>query len=210
MAVWGDARHAESVLDSVVDVVVASSWVYALIVAIAALDAVFPVVPSEATVVAAAALAGAGELVFGLVVLAALSGAVIGDNLAYLLGRAGKGPLVGRLLRSPQWRARIVRAEAKLSERAGAIIVVSRFVPGGRTATMVSAGLVGLSWRRFAGCDLLAGAIWAGYAAVVGLVAGKAFADRPLHAILLAFGIAVALTAALEGGRRLAGAARRA
>jgi membrane protein DedA with SNARE-associated domain len=195
--------------DSVVDVVVASSWVYALIVAIAALDAVFPVVPSEATVIAAAALAGTGELAFGLVFLAGAGGAVIGDNLAYLLGRLGKGPLAGRLLRSPAWRERIGRAEALLGERAGVIIVVSRFVPGGRTATMVSAGVVGLSWRRFAGYDLLAGAIWAGYAAAVGLVGGKAFADEPLHALLLAFGVALALMVAIEGGRRLVGAARR-
>ena len=61
---------------------------------LATLDAVFPVVPSEATVIAAAALAGADDLVLSFILIAAAGGAVIGDNVAYLLGRAGRGPVV--------------------------------------------------------------------------------------------------------------------
>jgi membrane protein DedA with SNARE-associated domain len=191
------------VFESLVDVVVASGWVYALILAIAALDAVFPLVPSEATVVAAGALAGAGELMLGVVLLAGAAGAVLGDNIAYLLGRAGQRPLAARLLDSPKCRERIGRAETKLTERAGTIIVVSRFVPGGRTATMLSAGLIGLSWRRFIVYDVAAGTAWAVYAGVIGVVGGKAFSDEPLHALLLAFGLAAALMVAIEGARRL-------
>jgi membrane protein DedA with SNARE-associated domain len=163
------------VFQSLVDVVTQSSWVYALILGIAALDAVFPLVPSEATVVAAAALAGAGDLVFLLVLIAGAGGAAIGDNVAYLIGRAGQGRVVGRLLHSPRWRARFDRGERMLRERSATIIVASRFIPGGRTATMLSAGLVG----------------------------GKAFADEPLHALLLAFGLAAALTLLIEGARRV-------
>jgi membrane protein DedA with SNARE-associated domain len=195
-------------LESLADVVVASGWVYPLILAIAALDAIFPLVPSEATVIAAGALAGAGELMLAGVVLAGAAGAVLGDNIAYLLGRAGQGPLVGRLLSSPKWRERIVRAEAKLTQRAGTIIVVSRFIPGGRTATMLSAGLIGLSWRRFIIYDIAAGTSWAVYASVIGVVGGKAFSDNPLHALLLAFGLAAALMLVIESGRRLVRATR--
>lgn len=196
------------VFESLVDVVVASGWVYVLIAAIAALDAVFPLVPSEATVIAAAALAGAGDLVFGFVLLAAAVGAVGGDNVAYLLGRAGQGPLLDRLLHSPKWRRRIGSAEARLRQRAATIIVVSRFIPGGRTATMISAGLIGFGWRRFAAYDLVAGVFWASYASLIGLLGGKAFAHEPLQALLLAFGLAAALTLLIEGGRRLVRAAR--
>lgn len=191
------------VFQTLVDSITASGWVYPLILGIAALDAVFPLVPSEATVIAAAALAGAGDLVLAFVLLAGAAGAVIGDNVAYLLGRAGQGPVVGRLLRSDKWRSRVRRAEAALRERSGTIIVVSRFIPGGRTATMLSAGLVGLSWRRFVAYDLAAGLMWAGYATVIGWVGGKAFAEKPLQALLLAFALAAALTLAIEGGRRL-------
>jgi membrane protein DedA with SNARE-associated domain len=90
-----------------------------------------------------------------------------------------------------------------LRKRSATIIVVSRFIPGGRTATMLSAGLVGLKWRRFAAFDLVAGVLWAGYAGLIGLVGGRAFADKPLHALLLAFALAAALTLLIESGRRL-------
>jgi membrane protein DedA with SNARE-associated domain len=43
------------VFESLVEVVTASGWVYPLILGVAALDAVFPLVPSEATVIAAGA-----------------------------------------------------------------------------------------------------------------------------------------------------------
>jgi membrane protein DedA with SNARE-associated domain len=207
MAVTSARSDPGGVLESLVDVVVASGWVYPLIVAIAALDAVFPLVPSEATVIAAGALAGAGELTFGVVLLAGGAGAVLGDNVAYLLGRAGQRTLIGRLLGTPAWRERIGRAETTLTRRAGTIIVVSRFVPGGRTATMLSAGLVGLRWRRFIAYDVVAGAFWAGYASVIGVVGGKAFSDEPLHALVLAFALAAALMIAIESGRRLVRAA---
>lgn len=203
MGLGSPRRDPGGVFESIVDVVVASGWVYPLILAIAALDAIFPLVPSEATVIAAGALAGAGELAFAVVLLAGAAGAVLGDNVAYLLGRAGQGPLVGRLLGSPAWRERIGRAETKLTRRAGTIIVVSRFIPGGRTATMLSAGLIGLSWRRFIVYDLVAGTAWAAYASVIGVVGGKAFADKPLHALLVAFGLAAALMLVIEGGRRV-------
>jgi len=196
------------VFESLVDVVVGSGWVYALILAVAALDAVFPLLPSEATMIAAGALAGAGELMLGVVFLAGATGAVLGDNVAYLLGRAGQGPVVGRLLGSAKWRERIGRAETRLTERAATIIVVSRFIPGGRTATMLSAGLIGLSWRRFVMYDVAAGACWAAYASVIGLAGGRVFADEPLQALLLAFGLAAALMIVIESGRRLVRALR--
>jgi membrane protein DedA with SNARE-associated domain len=186
-----------------IELITASSWVYPLIVGVAALDAVFPLVPSEATVVAAAALAGTGDLVLSLVLIAGAAGAVVGDNVAFLAGRAGRGRIVGRLLRSAKWQSRVRRAETALRERSASIILVSRFIPGGRTATMLSAGLVGLGWRRFAAYDLAAGVLWASYASAIGWLGGKAFAEQPLHALLLAFGVAAALALALEGGRRL-------
>jgi len=189
--------------ESLVELVTASGWVYPLILGIAALDAVFPLVPSEATVIAAGALAGTGDLVLSFVLLAAAGGAVIGDNVAYLIQRTGQAQVSRRVLRSSRWQARIARAEKMLRERSATIIVVSRFIPGGRTATMLSAGLVGLPWPRFAAYDLAAGILWAGYASVVGLIGGKAFADKPLHALLLAFALAAALALLIESGRRV-------
>lgn len=188
-----------------VETVTASAWVYPLILAVAAIDAVFPLVPSEATVIAAAALAGSGELGLGPVLLAGAAGAIAGDNAAYAIGRAGRGWAFGRIARSPAWTRRFERAQEQLRRRGGTVIVVSRFVPGGRTATMLSAGIAGLGWRRFAAFDVVAGIVWALYAGAVGWAGGRAAADRPLLALLLAFALAGALTLLIEMGRRAHG-----
>jgi membrane-associated protein len=191
------------VFESLIEPVAASDWVYLLLLSVAALDAVSPVVPSEAAVIAAAALAGVGDPMVVFILLLGAAGAVIGDNVAYLLGRAGGGVVTGRVLRSPSWRRRLEFAEAQLQMRGGTIIVVSRFVPGGRTAAMLSAGVVGLPWRRFLVFDVVACVLWASYASLLGWVGGRTFADEPTHALLLAFGIAMLLVLVIEVGRRV-------
>ena len=131
-------------LESLVELVSASGWTYVLVLAVAALDAVFPVVPSEATAIAAGVVAGAGDLSIALVVAAAAAGAFAGDSGAYAIGRS-LGPRATRRL--PE--RRVAWAERKLRAHAAMLILVARFVPGGRTVTMTSAGAVGLPWLRF-------------------------------------------------------------
>jgi membrane protein DedA with SNARE-associated domain len=190
------------VFESFVEPVAASEWVYVLVLAIAALDAVFPLVPSEATIIAAVALAGSGEPSVLFILLSGAAGAIIGDNVAYVLGRAGGGVLPARVFRSTTGRRRLGLARAQLQRRGGTIIVVSRFVPG-RTVAMLSAGIVGLAWRRFIRYDVVACLLWAGYASLIGWVGGKTFADEPVHSVLLAFALALVLALLIEGGRRL-------
>src|SRR4029453_15852956 len=78
--------------DSLVDLVSSSPWTYAVILAIAAIDALIPLVPSEATVIAAGVLAGAGELELGLVIAAGAAGAHTGGTAAHWLRRAPGSP----------------------------------------------------------------------------------------------------------------------
>ena len=189
--------------ESFVEPVAASEWVYVLVLAIAALDAVFPLLPSEATIIAAVALAGSGEPSVLFILLSGAAGAIIGDNVAYVLGRAGGGVLPAHVFRSPTGRRRLGLARAQLQRRGGTIIVVSRFVPGGRTVAMLSAGIVGLAWRRFIRYDVVACLLWAGYASLIGWVGGKTFVDEPVHSVLLAFALALVLALLIEGGRRL-------
>ena len=68
--------------DSIANAVSGSAWTYLLIVVVCAGDALFPVLPSETIVVAAAVLAANDHLSIALVVFAAASGALLGDNAA--------------------------------------------------------------------------------------------------------------------------------
>jgi membrane-associated protein len=78
------------------------------------------------------------------------------------------------------------------------LIIVGRFIPGGRTVVTLSAGTLGYPWRRFVLFDAIAASIWASYAALLGYVGGHAFEKQPWKGLLLAFAIALAVTGGVE------------
>ena len=174
-------------------------WSYPLIFAISAIDAFFPLVPSETVVITAGVLASSGDLNLLLVILAAASGAVVGDNISYGIGTWVGEHTLKRWFRTEKSRKRLEWAERTLDERGAYIIVIARFIPGGRTAVTFSAGYVhSLSWRRFIRYDLIAGGIWATYAALLGYFGGKTFEDRPWAGLLIAFVVASSLALLVE------------
>ena len=60
----------------------ASGWAYGIVFLFAVLDALVPVVPSEASVITAGVVAAAGGLYLPLIIAAAAGGAFLGDNAA--------------------------------------------------------------------------------------------------------------------------------
>jgi membrane-associated protein len=179
-------------------------WAYAVVFGLAALDAVFPVVPSESTAIAAGVLAGTGDLVLGYVILAAGVGAFLGDSTAYWIGRSiGRSVLGHRLFRGERGTKAVNWAESTLEKRGGYLIVVARFIPGGRTATTFTAGSVRYHVGRFSLFAGLAAAIWATYAALLGYFGGRIFTDRPWLGLVVALGLATGITALVEVGRKL-------
>jgi membrane protein DedA with SNARE-associated domain len=183
--------------------VAATPWAYAAILAIAALDAVFPLVPSETTVITAGVLAASGQLELPLVVAAGAAGALGGDSTSFAAGGRLGGWAQRRLFRGERGRRSLSWAERTLDERGGLLIVVARFIPGGRTAVTFTAGIVRFRTLRFVAFAAVGAVIWASYAALVGYLGGHAFEDETWKALLLAFGIASAVTLLVEGVRRL-------
>jgi membrane-associated protein len=178
-----------TVFDSIANAVSGSPWTYALIVAVCAGDAMFPVLPSETIVIAAAVLAANGHLNIALVVIAAALGALLGDNCAYAVGNSGLRRLADRFLRSEKSRRRLEWARSQLQQHGVWIIVVARFIPGGRTATTYVAGTVGMPWkRRFLPADGVAVALWALYASGLGYIGGAAFQHNLWLPMLIAAG----------------------
>jgi membrane-associated protein len=176
----------------------ASGWAYGIVFLLAYFDAVVPIVPSETAVITAGVVASAGDLSLPLVVAAAAAGAFLGDNSAYLIGRRFGSRAQERFFSGEKARRRIEWAERQLYERGGELIVVARFIPGGRTAVTLSAGLLRYSWRRFAGFDAAAGLSWALYAALLGYFGGRTFEHAAWKGLLLALGIAFAVAGGIE------------
>jgi membrane protein DedA with SNARE-associated domain len=191
-------------LESIVDAVSGSNWSYLIVFAIAAIDAFFPVVPSEATAIAAGVVAGTGGLHVELVILAAAAGALLGDNITFAGGHFLGARLDRRFFQGEKAKKRVEWARKTLQERGPYLIVVARFIPGGRTVTMFTAGFVdGMPWRRFIVFDLIACAIWGSYTVLLGYFGGRTFEEEPWKGLLLAFAIALAVTAVVEAYRHL-------
>jgi membrane-associated protein len=181
----------------------ASGWAYAIIFVFSCLDAILPVVPSETSVITGGVVAASGGLYLPLVIAAAATGAFLGDNLAYLIGRRYGASAKQRFFRGDKGRKTIEWAERQLAERGGVLIVVARFIPGGRTAVTLTAGASLFPWRRFALYDAVAAIIWAFYAALLGYFGGKAFESAAWKGLLLALGVAFAVAGGVEAGRWL-------
>jgi len=182
--------------DQIAEWVSGAWWSYFVIFGVAVVDAFFPVVPSETVLVIGGSFAASGDLSLLLVILAGATGAVIGDNISYGIGTWVGEKTVKRWFSSPKAHRRFEWAERTLDERGAYIIVIARFVPGGRTAVTFSAGYVhSLPWRRFIVYDVVAGLIWGTYGALLGYFGGKTFEEHPVWGVVLALGIA--LTAGL-------------
>ena len=184
-------------LESLTDYVSGSRWTYAFLFGISALDVIFPVVPSETAVIIAGVLAGQGDLVIWLVIPSAALGAILGDNVSYLIGRTAGERIVARFFKGDR-RKRIDWAERQIEDRGPYLIVVGRFIPGGRTAVTLAAGLLEMPWRRFFFFDVIAGFAWASYASLLGYFGGKTFEESPLKAFGVAFAVALAVSGAIE------------
>ncbi len=182
---------------SLTDYVSGSPWTYAFLFGVAALDVVFPLVPSETSVILAGVIASTGDLVLFAVILVAAAGAILGDNTAYVIGRTVGHRLVNRFF-SGERRKRIDWAEQQIEERGGYLILVGRFIPGGRTAVTLACGLLEMRWRRFIAFDVAAGLMWASYAALLGYFGGKAFEEQPWKGFVVAFVVALGITGAIE------------
>ena len=190
-------------LNGLADLVSNAWWTYPLIFALSYADALVPIVPSETAVITAGVLAGSGHLSLPLVILTAATGAALGDNTAYFLGRRFEQPIRRLFFTSDEAKKRITWAERQITQRGGELIVIGRFIPGGRTVVTFASGWLEMPWRRFVLWDALACSLWASYAALLGYIGGHAFESAPWKGLLLAFAVAFGVTGAVEGVRWL-------
>jgi membrane-associated protein len=195
--------------------VMSSPWIYPALLVLAAVDGFLPLVPSETAVITAGVFAATGEPNVFLVVAMAALGAYTGDHVSYFTGRfAGDrwrrrkgareprdalsraGRAGGRVRR--RRRAALDWAERMLTRRGGLILVVARYIPGGRTAVTLTTGAVGYPLRLFSLFDAVGSVTWGIYCTMIGYLGGKAFEEDPLRGLLLGFGVALAITIATE------------
>ena len=192
--------------DAITDLVegaMGSPWVYLALFAFAALDAFFPLVPSESLVISAGVYAASGEPnLAGVIVVAAL-GAFAGDHVSYMIGRTAGGRVLKGTRAGSRKAAAIERGGRLLADRGGTFLIVCRYIPGARTAITLSAGALRYPLRSFSFFDGIAALSWGTYSALVGYVGGSAFEDNPFKGLALGLGIALTMTLLVEVIRHL-------
>jgi membrane protein DedA with SNARE-associated domain len=189
--------------DSIFHLLSDSPQAYLILLGVCAGDAVLPALPSESAVILAGILCVVGDLSLQWVLAVAALGAFIGDNTSYAIGRFVGQPVRRRFFDGERGRSAVEWARGQLKRRGGTLVLVARFVPGGRTATTFTCGLTHFSWPRFAAFAALAAVLWALYGGLLGYFGGRMFHDRPWLALLVAFGIAFGLTIGIESVRRV-------
>jgi membrane-associated protein len=188
----------------VVESVTATPWVVLVVFVVAALDAVVPLSPSESTLIAVAVVsAQTGRPAIWLVVVAAAAGAFAGDMVSFRIGvRAGAGVL--RRLRTRRRGLQVYAwAHRTLTGRGGQVLVFARYLPGGRSASALAAGVVGYPAGRFRAWTAVGVSVWACLAGSIGYGCGRILDGRMWQALLLAYAGAASLLVVAEVIRRV-------
>ncbi|MGW1544190.1 DedA family protein [Streptomyces sp. NPDC002309] len=176
----------------------ASPWIYAVVAASVLLDVFVPVLPSGVLVIMAAMAAAAGSgAATGrrvpadvpdilLLTLCATTASVLGDLVAYRLAWNGGARLDRALARSPRLSTARKRLGTALARGGGALVVLARFAPAGRSVVSLGAGAARRRPREFVPWSALAGLSWAIYSVALGY-----FGGHWLGATWLATGVSV-------------------
>jgi membrane protein DedA with SNARE-associated domain len=166
------------VFDSV-GALLGSPWIYAVVGLSVLLDVFLPVLPSGVLVITAATAAAAGSGAatgrvphdvpdIMVLILSAATASVLGDLVAYRLAWRGGERLDRAISRSRRLTTAQERLGEALARGGGALVVLARFAPAGRSVVSLIAGAAHRRPRDFLPWSALAGLSWAGYSAALG------------------------------------------
>ncbi len=126
-------------------------------------------VPGETALITAAVLASRGKLDIALVIPIAALGAIVGDNIGYLIGRKGGRWALERPGRFQRQRHQVLVLGEPFFERHGPkAVFFGRFLLGLRVWASWLAGATKMHWRSFVMWNALGGICWA---TAIGLLA---------------------------------------
>ncbi|QNE77675.1 hypothetical protein F0344_26505 [Streptomyces finlayi] len=164
-----------------------SPWIYAVVALSVLLDVFLPVLPSGVLVIMAATAAAAGTTTVAgsageatrqvpsllVLILCAATASVLGDLVAYRLAWRGGDRLDRAIARSRRLTTAQDRLGAALSRGGGALVVIARFAPAGRSVVSLGAGAAHRKVQEFLPWSALAGVAWAGYSVSLGYFGGQ-------------------------------------
>jgi membrane-associated protein len=133
------------------------------------------VVPGEVAVIIGGVVAHGGGLPLWAVIVAAVAGAVIGDQVGYLVGRRFGPGLLTRLPARVNRSGEVDRALGVLRRRGAPAVALGRWVAALRALVPGLAGMSGMRRLPFTVANVLGGTLWATAIAVLGYLAGASY-----------------------------------
>jgi membrane protein DedA with SNARE-associated domain len=184
------------------------SYGYLVVFLLVLIESIGVPVPGETALIGAALYAGSThKLEIWAVILAAIAGAIVGDNIGFSIGRYGGA----RLLLRHGHRIGLHEGRLKIGiwlfrRHGGKVVFWGRFVSVLRTYAAFLAGTNRMAWPRFLVFNAAGAIVWATFFGVVYYVFGSAI-QRLSTAIDIAFGVAgvAALVAFLVWSKRKEG-----
>lgn len=149
---------------------------YWVVLVVVGLESAGLPLPGEATLVSAAIYAGStGRLSIFWIIAAAATGAIIGDNIGYWIGRELGLPLLRRYGGRVGLDAAKLRLAQYLFDRhGGKIVFFGRFVAVLRVLAALLAGANRYAWDRFLAFNAAGGLCWAGLFGMGAYLFGRA------------------------------------
>jgi membrane-associated protein len=120
---------------------------------------VTPFLPGDSLLFAAGALAGAGLLSLGLLMLILFSAAFAGDNLNFLIGNKIGHKLIASKKKIIK-REYLDRTHSFYERHGGKTVIIARFIPMVRTFAPFVAGLGSMKYNRFLGFCIAGNLLW--------------------------------------------------
>ena len=155
-------------------------------------------VPGETGLITAAVLASQGKLKLELVIALAAAGAIVGDNIGYVIGRKGGRWLLERPGLFHRQRLQVLASGQPFFERHGPkAVFFGRFILALRVWASWLAGATHMHWRSFVLWNALGGVTWATAIGLIAYYLGRS-AGNAIETFGL-FGLAAVLIA-LAGG----------
>ena len=152
-------------------------------------------VPGETMLVTAAVYAGTtGRLSIFWVIVASSAGAIIGDNIGYVIGRTGGYRLLkryGRYIRLEENRLRL--GQYLFHKHGSKVVFFGRFISVLRIFAAFLAGVNHMHWRRFLIFNAAGGIIWSTIYGTAAYLLGQQLLrlSGPVDLVLAIVGVAV-------------------
>lgn len=138
------------------------SWGYLVIFCGMLLENAGLPIPGETLTLLGGYAAGSGQLQLWGVLVAAASGAILGDNLGYWVGRRAGWPLILRVGRAlGQNPVQMEQLRERFLRHAGKSVLLGRFVALLRVVAGPMAGAVRMPYPRFLLCNAAGAILWA-------------------------------------------------